>query len=188
MVSKARNAVPACTIAGRLGGSEGVHSQASPGAPKARSSRPAMAWSPWRRWRVSGPPRLVSGAPAYPGAELWARPSRCGPRPARSAPSTVSWRGSASHATKVEWADRVRARRLGKSTVDHGVSTGSQQRYPEHRELRARSKSRKSCPYLQKLDQLLGSNPSQTTRSALETFGRCFSTTSKGGPFGERSF
>ena len=29
---------------------------------------------PLERWWVSGPPRLVSGAPAYPGAELWARP------------------------------------------------------------------------------------------------------------------
>jgi hypothetical protein len=37
-------------------------------------SRPAMPPRLGGEGGVSGPPRLVSGAPAYPGAELWARP------------------------------------------------------------------------------------------------------------------
>ena len=74
MVSKARNAVPAGTIAGRSGG---IRRRSQPVLTRCAESAFFAAGdglSPWRRWRVSGPPRLVSGAPAYPGAELVGSP------------------------------------------------------------------------------------------------------------------
>lgn len=117
-VSKARKAASARPTAGRFGGTIGTAQgptatrrpqlMTAPGLYPTRLERGTGSQNLRRAPKgVSGLPRLVSGAPAYPEAELWARLSRCEPRPARSADSNVPLAEAASHATKVESATRV---------------------------------------------------------------------------------
>ena len=174
VVSKARNAVSAGPVAGRLGGSEGVHSQACTKCAESAFFAAGDGLVPLE---------AMAGKRASPLGLRGARLPRSG---AVGSPLALRAAASPQHSIYRIPArlrlPRDESRVGGQGSRGERGNPPSPTAYPQvlNRVSRtpgryeARSKSRKSCRYLRKLDQLLGRNPSQTTQSALETLERCF--------------
>ena len=159
---------PPRAIAGRLGGS-----QASP--------LEAMAGK-----RAS---RLVSGAARLPRSGAVGSPLalRAAASPQRSVYRTR--RGSASHATKVEWADRVRAGPRARRPRNPPSPTA----YPQvlnrgfpHTGRYERAVKPKILPVSPKTRPTARLKPFPNYSKCVRNPRKVFSTISKGGPFGER--